>query len=155
METEQTTSFFPTIGTPQVKERIVDVELPSLGKDGEPFIAQLRQRSNFSEFFKSSDEKFDKIARSMSQMYKAHVSEMTLRLADRIAGMWVSPSKQGGLMPNRDDLVKLSVEDADAFRLLVEALNEPANQLEDDIEKLESDAKEDFTVAEADTLGTS
>lgn len=147
MENKEQTNFFPTIGTPQVKERVVEVELPSLG-----ITAELKQRSNFSEFFKSSDEKFDKLARGMSQMFKAHVSEMTLRLADRIAGMWVAPTKENGVLPNRDDLVKLSVEDADAFAALVAAIDSPI--VADDIEKAEGDAKEDFTVGVEDTPAT-
>lgn len=146
----QQTKPFPTIGTPQVKERIVDVELETLG-----VTAQLRRRSNFSEFFKSSDEKFDKIARHHSQVFKAEVTELTVRLADQISRIWVGPAKENGIMPNRDDFVKLSVENATAFGELVTAISEPENFLEDDVDQAEREAVEDFPVGVVDTPVTS
>lgn len=138
-------TFFPKI-EPVVQEHIVDVDLTPYGL---PAI-KLRRRSNFSDFTASADDKMDVIAKGISKMRGVYVSELTLRFADQIARMWVSPQMEGGRNPNRDDLIALSIANADAFGAIVSELNKNPN-LQDKPDELADGALRDFTGGAADT----
>lgn len=145
MENQTDQEVFRVIETPEVREVTIECNLRPYG---EAYTARLIRRSNFSDAFASAKTKFDKLADHYSVLYKTRVSEITVRLADRLARMWDHPRLPNGKKVSRDDLVKLSVENDRAFTALVESLDD------EDVAETEEAVVEDFTPEAMSTLDT-
>lgn len=124
-------NVFPNLVDVKPTETIHEVDLYEFGV---PMIARIKRSSNFSDYLPDgvTDEQVKKLARHYSQIFKAKVSEKTVRLAQKLAQNWDGPNKPNGHQPNDDDMIKLSIVNADAFTELVGALSaanvEPTQQ---------------------------
>lgn len=138
-------NFFPEYDNVEVEERIVDVPLSDKGV---AIVAQLKVRSNFSDYVPPRDDKAERLAKHYSELFKCKVAPLTIRLSDRLTKMWVGPEKKTGGMPTLKDFVKMSIKNKDAFAELVAISGEES--IGDDVEETVAQAQENFTEEELD-----